>query len=191
MKNSGRYGNGESSGDAWAVTIAQSFSSAVAKNRTPKGLRMIPGIFSWALNIQLGKKLGATPNGRRAGEPISHGASPDPGFRKDGAATAMAVAVAKVQCGYGNTAPLQIDLDPSLPNTPESVDKVAALIRGHFDLGGTQININILDKQTVIEADNNPNLFPDLVVRVTGFSVYFASLSPEMRRLVIDRFICN
>ena len=191
MKNSGRFGNGESSGDKWAVRIAQSFSAAVVKKRTPKGFRMIPGIFSWALNIQLGRKLGATPNGRHAGEPISHGASPDPGFRRDGAATAMAVAVAKVQCGYGNTAPLQIDLDPSLPNTSESVDKVAALIRGHFDLGGTQININILNKQQVIEADKSPKLFPDLVVRVTGFSVYFASLSPEMRRLVVDRLICN
>jgi formate C-acetyltransferase len=191
MKGAGRFGNGESSGDAWAVRIAQSFSSAVAKKRTPDGLRMIPGIFSWALNIQLGKKLGATPNGRHAGEPISHGASPDPGFRRDGAATAMAIAVAKVQCGFGNTAPLQIDLDPSLPNTSESVSKVAALIRGHFDLGGTQININILNKQQVIDADKDPNLYPDLVVRVTGFSVYFASLSPEMRKLVVDRLICN
>jgi formate C-acetyltransferase len=191
MKGAGRFGNGESSGDAWAVRIAQSFSSAVAKKRTPDGLRMIPGIFSWALNIQLGKKLGATPNGRHAGEPISHGASPDPGFRRDGAATAMAIAVAKVQCGFGNTAPLQIDLDPSLPNTPESVSKVSALIRGHFDLGGTQININILNKQQVIDADKDPNLYPDLVVRVTGFSVYFASLSPEMRKLVVDRLICN
>jgi formate C-acetyltransferase len=191
MKYSGRFGNGESTGDAWAVRIAQSFSSAVVKNRTPRGLKMIPGIFSWALNIQLGKKLGATPNGRHASDPISHGASPDPGFRRDGAATAMAVAVAKVQCGYGNTAPLQIDLDPSLTDTPESVDKVAALILGHFDLGGTQININILNKQQVVEADKNPKLFPDLVVRVTGFSVYFASLSPEMRKLVVDRLICN
>jgi formate C-acetyltransferase len=191
MKNAGRFGHGESNGDAWAVRIAQSFSSAVVNNRTPRGLKMIPGIFSWALNIQLGKKLGATPNGRRAGEPISHGASPDPGFRRDGAATAMAVAVAKVQCAYGNTAPLQIDLDPSLPNTPENVDKVAALIRGHFDLGGTQININILDRKQLIEANRNPKLFPDLVVRVTGFSVYFASLSPEMRKLVVDRLICN
>ncbi|MDR3735781.1 MAG: pyruvate formate lyase family protein [Acidobacteriaceae bacterium] len=191
MKYSGRFGNGESTGDEWAVRIAQSFSSAVVKNRTPRGLKMIPGIFSWALNIQLGKKLGATPNGRHASDPISHGASPDPGFRRDGAATAMAVAVAKVQCGYGNTAPLQIDLDPSLPDTPESVDKVAALILGHFDLGGTQININILNKQQVVEADRNPKLFPDLIVRVTGFSVYFASLSPEMRKLVVDRLICN
>jgi pyruvate-formate lyase len=191
MKTAGRFGNGSSLGDEWAGRIAQTFSAEVRSHRTPMGLMMIPGIFSWALNIQFGRKLGATPNGRHAGEPISHGASPDPGFRRDGAATAMAVAVAKVQCGYGNTAPMQIDLDPSLSNTPEGVDKVAALIRGHFDLGGTQININILNKDQLIEAHRNPSLFPDLVVRVTGFSVYFSSLSPDMRKLVVDRLICN
>jgi formate C-acetyltransferase len=191
LKSAGRFGNGGSASDRWAVKISQAFSSEVIGKRTPKGLKMIPGIFSWALNLQLGWKLGATPNGRHAGEPISHGAGPDPGFRKDGAATAMAVAVARVQCPYGNTAPMQIDLDPSLDCSPESVEKVAALIRGHFDLGGTQININILNKEQLIAADKDPGLFPDLVVRVTGFSVYFSSVSPDMRRLVVDRLICN
>ena len=66
---------------------------------------MIPGLFSWASMIAMGKEIGATPNGRHAGEPISHGPNPDPGFRKDGAPTALAVAVAAVQPGYGNTAP--------------------------------------------------------------------------------------
>jgi formate C-acetyltransferase len=103
----------------------------------------------------------------------------------------MAVAVAKVQCGYGNTSPMQIDLDPSLSNTQENVEKISALIRGHFDLGGTQINMNILNKEQVLEANKNPGLFPDLVVRVTGFSVYFSSLSPDMRKLVVDRLISN
>ena len=114
---------------------------------------MIPGLFSWALSIPLGKRLGATPNGRRAGAPISHGANPNNGFRRDGAPTALAAAVAAVQPGYGNTAPLQIDLDPGLSNTPDDVTNVAALIRGHFDLGGTQVNINVLDEE---EAPRGP-----------------------------------
>jgi formate C-acetyltransferase len=191
MKKAGKYGAGRSCGDAWAARISQAFSSVVKDKPTPGGLMMIPGIFSWALNIQLGKKLGATPNGRHAGEPISHGASPNPGFRKDGAATAMAIAVASVQCGYGNTAPMQIDLEPSLTNSAENVDNISALIDGHFCLGGTQININILNREQLIEANKNPKLFPDLQVRVTGFSAYFASLSPEMRKLVMDRLICS
>jgi len=191
MRNSPRFGSGSSLGDEWAVRISQAFSETVKEKTTPRGFMMIPGLFSWVLNLSMGKKIGATPNGRHAGDPISHGANPDPGFRKDGAPTALAVAVASVQSGYGNASPLQIDLDPSLTNTPDDVDKVSALIRGHCDLGGTQVNINILNNQQVLEAHKDPSKFPDLIVRVTGFSAYFASLSPEMRQFVVDRILCE
>jgi formate C-acetyltransferase len=150
---------------------------------------MIPGLFSWAANLLLGKDVGATPNGRHAHAPISHGPNPDPGFRRDAAPTALALAVASVQPGYGNTAPMQIELDPGSSRSAEDVDNVAALIRTHFELGGTQININILDKKKLLEANEDPSRHPDLVVRVTGFSAYFASLSPEMRQMVVDRIL--
>ena len=184
-----RYGSGGSRADAWAVRIVRTFADAVKQQRTPGGHMMIPGLFSWALSIPLGKRLGATPDGRRAGAPISHGANPNNGFRRDGAPTALAAAVAAVQPGYGNTAPLQLDLDPGLSNTPDDVTNVAALIRGHFDLGGTQVNINILDREQLLEAHKDPGRYPDLIVRVTGFSAYFASLSPEFRQMVIDRIV--
>ena len=138
-----------------------------------------------------GQEIGATPNGRHAGDPISHGANPDPGFRKDGAPTALAVAIAAVQPGYGNTGPLQMDIDPGLGRDAEGVDKVAALIRTHLTLGGTQINLNVLDKEQILEAHEDPSKYPDLVVRVTGFSAYFASLSPEFRQLVVDRIVAE
>ena len=150
---------------------------------------MIPGIFSWANTIPLGRIVGATPNGRRAEAPISHGANPDPGFRKDGAPTAMAVAIAGVQPGYGNTAPMQIEMDPSIANEEEGITLLSSLIAGHFSMGGTQINMNVMDTQKVLEAHEDPSKYPDLVVRVTGFSAYFASLSPEFRQLVVDRII--
>jgi formate C-acetyltransferase len=63
------------------------------------------------------------------------------------------------------------------------------IILTHFELGGTLININVLDGEKLIEANKDPNLHPDLVVRVTGFTAYFASLSPKFRQLVVDRFI--
>lgn len=189
MQSVPRYGSGGSSADRWAGRIVRAFAEAVKERPTPSGRPMIPGLFSWALSIPLGKRLGATPDGRHAGAPISHGANPNNGFRRDGAPTALAVAVAAVQPGYGNTAPLQIDLGPGLPNTPENVANIAALILGHFELGGTQININVLDKDQLLEAHRDPGRFPDLVVRVTGFSAYFASLSPEFRQMVIDRVV--
>ena len=99
---------------AEAQRIARIFAEMVIHRQTPDGYRMIPGLFSWALSIALGRRLGATPNGRAAGEPISHGANPHNGFRRDGAPTALAVAVAAVQPGYGNTAPIQLELDPGI-----------------------------------------------------------------------------
>jgi formate C-acetyltransferase len=96
-----------------------------------------------------------------------------------------------VQPGYGNTAPMQIEFDPGLSRSSEDMRKVADLIRTHFELGGTQINMNILDRKAVLEAHRDPATHPDLVVRVTGFSAYFASLSPEMRQVVVNRIIAE
>lgn len=189
MHNIARYGSGGSRADDYAARINQLFTRLVTEKPTPEGRRMIPGLFSWASTLTMGKALGATPNGRRAGEPISHGANPDPGYRKDGAPTAMAAAIASVQPGFGNTAPMQIEFDPGIAVEQGGVDHVANLIRTHFELGGTQINMNIMDVQQVLEAHKDPSKFPDLVVRVTGFSAYFASLSPEFRQLVVDRIL--
>jgi formate C-acetyltransferase len=86
---------------------------------------------------------------------------------------------------------MKIDMDPGLGRDEDGIEKVAALIRGHFALGGTQININVLDRQKILEAHRDPRKYPDLIVRVTGFSAYFASLSPEFRQIVVDRIVSD
>jgi pyruvate-formate lyase len=191
MKSIPRYGIGGSRADEYAVRVSQAFTKFVKEKPTPNGFNLMPGIFSWANTIPMGKDLKATPNGRHAGDPISHGSNPDPGFRKDGAPSAMAAAIASVQPGYGNTAPMQIEMDPGLSKDEGGIEKVADLIKAHFDLGGTQINMNVVDAAQVLEAHQDPSKYPDLVVRVTGFSAYFASLSPEFRQLVVDRIIAE
>ncbi len=191
MKSIPRFGSGGSLGDVWAKRIEETFTAYVKAGPTPNGHNMIPGLFSWANTIGLGKGLKATPNGRLAGAPISHGANPDPGFRKDGAPSAMAVAIADVNPGWGNSAPMQIDLDPGLVRDEDGVENVMDLIKTHFELGGTQINMNILNKEQVLAAHADPSLYPDLIVRVTGFSAYFNRLSPEFRQLVVDRIIAE
>ena len=103
----------------------------------------------------------------------------------------MAVAVAAVQPGYGNTAPLQLDLDPGMASGEEALAKIEALIRGHFDLGGTLINANALNSEQILEANEDPSKYPDLIVRVTGFSTYFASMSKELRQFVVDRIVAG
>lgn len=191
LLSSPKYCHGETVSDEYAVKISKDYSSLIKSQKMPNGRTLVPGLFSWARTIEYGKAVKATPNGRRAGEPISHGANPNPHFRVDGAVTAQSNGIASVQCGYGNTAPLQIEFDPMLGSDENSVNIIVNFIKEHFARGGTLININILDKDKLLKANENPDLYPDLVVRVTGFTAYFASLSPEFRQLVVDRFLAE
>jgi formate C-acetyltransferase len=189
LKSSDRYCKGNSLGDKWAYKINETFSKMIVETEMPQNRTMIPGWFSWANTIALGKAVGATPDGRKRGAPITHGANPNYNFRKDGAATAMSNGIAMVQPGYGNPAPFQLELDPGLKAEDGGIEKVMTLLKGHVDQGGTLININIVDKQKILEAHEYPEKYPDLVVRVTGFTAYFVTLSPEFRQLVVDRMV--
>lgn len=190
MSSSPRYGGGDTVSDHWAKKISESYARQVREvsERYP-GYEFIPGWFSWSNTIVLGKQVGATPNGRHAYEPINHGANPHPGFRKDGALTAMSNSICAIQPGYGNTAPVQLELDPGMGRGEEAVKKIADYILTLFQQGGTLLNINIIDSKQILEADKDPDKYPDLVVRVTGFTAYFCSLTPEFRKLVVDRIL--
>ena len=189
LNSSPKYCQGGTVSDDWAKKLTENWVKSIKAQEMPKGRQLIPGWFSWSRTIEYGSKVGATPNGRRAGEPISHGANPNAHFRQDGAPTAQSNGIASVQCCFGNTAPLQIEFDPHLGDDDNSIDIIEKFIKGHFEQGGTLININILDSKKLLEANENPDLHPDLVVRVTGFTAYFASLSPKFRQLVVDRFL--
>ena len=150
---------------------------------------MIPGLFSWANTIPMGKAVGASPNGRKAYTPINHGANPHPGFSKADSPTGLANAVVSVQPGYGNTAPLQLEVDPHFGIDEDGVDLISSFISTFMAMGGTLLNINIVDKKRILAAHKEPEKFPNLIVRVTGFSAYFASLSKDFRQLVVDRIV--
>jgi formate C-acetyltransferase len=190
MLHSERYCGGDTRGDYWGVKLTEEFTRlALSRNDAAAGIRYIPGWFSWSNTISFGRAVGATPNGRKAREPISHGANPTGGFRKDGAVTAMCNTIASVQPGYGNTAPVQLELDPGLALTDEAVWKMVHMIRTLFESGNTLLNINIIDAKKILDAHKDPTKYPDLVVRVTGFSAYFAMLTKEFRQLVVDRIL--
>ena len=86
---------------------------------------------------------------------MASGANPNPGFVAHGASLALSSAVAAVQPGYGNTAPMQWELDPTLASE-DHVGMIGAIIKTHFDNGGTLINVNIMDKDKVLEAHREP-----------------------------------
>jgi formate C-acetyltransferase len=193
LRSAPRFGGGDVPADAWARRVGGLFTDLMRNTPTPDGYPVLPGLFSHGIVGQLGRALGATPNGRRAAEPISHSANPDPGFVADGgsAPTAKSNAVAAVQPRWGNSAPLQLDLDSHLSREIGGIEAVEALITGHEELGGTLININVIAKEQILEAHADPSKYPDLVVRVTGYSAYFKTLSPQYRQQIVDRLLAE
>lgn len=191
MKNIPRYGCGGSRADWWAKRISEAYTHLVKDTPTPDGYNVIPGLFSHGNILNIGKNLPATPNGRHAGEAVSHSADPDPGFMREGisAPTAKANAVASVQPGWGNSAPLQLDIDRHLLYEQGGIDALETIIKVHNDRNGTLINLNVVSKEEILEAHKDPLKYPDLIVRVTGYSAYFKSLSPEYRQQVVDRIL--
>ena len=188
MLHSEKYCGGESLGDDWAKRISKLYTELVRDlNVQHPGINFIPGFFSWSNTLGLGSTVGATPNGRKAGEAINHGANPNGGFRKDGAVSSMCNSIGAIQPGYGNCAPVQLEFDPGIVNDAEGVDKMAAMIKTIMNTGNTLLNINIIDANKILEAHKDPFKYPDLVVRVTGFTAFFAMLTPEFRQLVVDR----
>ena len=194
LKNINRYGSGGSLGDKWAMRIRDLYVDLVKGSPLPNTkYNVIPGMFSHGIVEALGRGVPATPNGRKNGEAIAHNVDPDPGFIRNGQAapTAKAVAVAMCQPGWGNSAPLQIELDTALAHNAGGVEAVENLIMTHNEMGGTLININILSKDKLLDAHEDPSRHPDLVVRVTGYSAFFCSLSPEYRQQVVDRILAE
>lgn len=189
-----RYGAGGTQADEWARRIAECWTRLVRETPTERGRWIcMPGLFSHGATKGYGELLGATPNGRCAGEPVSHSADPDPGFLPGGgvALTAKANAVASTQSGWGNTTPLQVEIDTGLLESIGGIDAVADLVMAHDRQGGTLINMNIVSKETVLEAHEDPSTHPDLMIRVTGYSAYFSSLSREYRQPIVDRIIAG
>ena len=195
LKNIRRYGSPDSKAEAWAVRIRDYYVKICKESPTPKHhLMIVPGMFSHGDVYAYGKNLEATPNGRFAGEPISHSSEPDPGFARglDTFSPALkANAVAATQAGYGNSAPLHLDIDTGLEESEGGADALVALIHAHEQAGGTLINMNCVSKEKLLKAHEDPKSYPDLVVRVTGYSAFFASLSKDYRQQIVDRFLAE
>ena len=189
MKRADKFGQLGGFGQKWAESISKTFTRMVVEGKSDEGIQFVPALFSWSKTILFGQNVGATPDGRLSGAPVNHGANPMPGSVKNGEMTALSEAIVSVQCGRGNTAPFQMELDPGITKAQGGVEKIMALMETHLDRGGTLINVNIMNADKIRKANVNPELFPDLVVRVTGFTAYFITLSPEFRQLVVDRLM--
>jgi len=143
-------------------------------------------MLSTTCHIYFGKMLGATPNGRVAGKPISDGTSPSHGADRNGP-TAVIKSLGKMdQVKSGGTLLNQRFL-PDLLATKEDISKLVYLIRTYFKLNGHHIQFNIVDTRTLKKAQASPDDYRDLLVRVAGYSDYFVDLDEYHQQEIIER----
>lgn len=180
------YGNGEDSADSLALLTQTLFCSEVESHRDIQGARYYVDLLPTTSHIALGKLTGATPDGRHAGDWLSEGISPVQGHDIYGP-TAAARSVSKLDHARCNGTLLNMKFNPECLKTPEDLQKLVALIRGYFDLGGFHIQLNIIDKATLRDAQKFPENYRNLLVRVAGYSDYFVLLSRDIQEEIISR----
>ncbi len=183
-----KYGNDEALVDYYASLVAEIYSREVEKHKNGRGGSFIPGMYSVSTHIPFGYFTGALPSGRMPTAPLSNGASPAIGFNLHGL-TATLSSVTKLDYTlYPNGIAFTLALDPGFLNGKAGLDSLVSLLRSYVELGGMQIQFNLMDPQQLIDAQSNPEAYKGLVVRVAGYSAYFVSLSEDVQNEVIARF---
>lgn len=183
-----KFGNDDDYVDQIAVDIAQAYCDEIAKYTNYRGGKYNPGIYSTAFHLALGVFTGASADGRKLGEALSNGVSSSNGLDRNGP-TALLNSVKKLPnelMTNGNSLILAFH-----PNAL-MVDKLPPLIRTFFGAeGGYHIQFNVVGKETLLKAQQNPDEYRDLVVRIAGYSVYFTELSNSAQNDIIARTECT
>ena len=182
-----KYGNDDDAADALAREVSQHWTSEVARYTSPTGKRYRAGYLSWNYWVAYGPLTAATPDGRPRGRFLANGSCPGTGRDVKGP-TANARSVGKlgletVPNGDSHT----ISLSPSLLRDAEHVDKLAAFLKAYTQVGGTALQVNVVDPETLRRAQANPQEYRNLLVRVTGYNAYFVTLGKEIQEELISR----
>ncbi len=182
-----RYGNGDPEVDAMTQVAADMYSDAVISHHNSRGGLYIPGFYSMTCHIGFGRKTGALPDGRHAGARLSNGLAPADGTERQGPTTVLRSAASLDSSKWGNCCALNMKFHKGLVQGETGVRALSSLFRNYFDQGGMQVQVNVLDADMLRAAKEDPKLYPDLVVRVAGYCVYFNDLQPAAKDEIIER----
>jgi len=182
-----KYGNDHESPDRYADLAARIFHNALARHTNTRGGQYVPGFYSVTCHIAFGKKVGALPSGRRAGEPFAASLGPSNGRDRSGP-TALLKSVARVDSRLSpNGYALNLRFDPATLAGDEGVNVLVGLVKGFFGYGGMEMQLNVLDPEMIEDARLHPGKYPELVVRVSGYCAYFDDLPDAAKLEIISR----
>ncbi|MDR3310713.1 MAG: formate C-acetyltransferase/glycerol dehydratase family glycyl radical enzyme [Oscillospiraceae bacterium] len=194
LVNSGRmhhYGNDDEYADEIAEFVMNSYCSHIEHRPTAHGGEFMPGVFSVTNNVMHGSVLTATPDGRKAGEPVSDCIGPAHtylGSHDRNGPTAVANSVSKLDhARLGNGIILNWKFAPTAVSGETGLHSLISLMDGYFERGGMQSQFSIVGRETMLAAQLEPEKFRDLVVRIAGYSAYFTELSRELQNDLIGR----
>ena len=182
-----KYGNDIPEVDAFAREVGNSYTKPFEKFTNPRGGIYQAGLYPVSANVPLGYQTGATPDGRLAFTPIADGVGPASGRDVKGP-TATANSVARLDHAVASNGTLfNQKFHPSALSSMASLEKFVAYLRGYFDQKGMHVQYNVVSRETLIDAQKNPEKYKTLVVRVAGYSALFTTLSRSLQDDIINR----
>jgi len=181
-----RYGNDDDQADEILKRVFESYFKAIDGRPNTKGGHYRVNLLPTTVHVYFGSVVGATPDGRKSGFPLSEGISPVQGMDVNGP-TAVIKSAAKIDHLRTGGTLLNQKFTPQVFDTEEGFDKVAKLIRTYFRLDGHHIQFNVVTAETLRKAQKHPEQYRDLIVRVAGYSDYFVDLTPELQEEIIRR----
>ena len=182
-----KMGNDDDGTDAIATGLFDAFADFFREKRTATEGVFRPGTASAMYYIWYGQELGATPDGRGAGDPLPANDSPSLFARNLGPVSVVKSFTKQHLPAVANGGPLTLELHNSIFNAPDSLEKTAQLVRLFLHRGGHQLQINSVNREDMLEAQKHPEKYRNLIVRVWGWSGYFVELDPEFQNQIIQR----